>query len=920
MSYDLSNDAQPPQPIPLPGISEAGLRRLKRIGLVAGLILLAFLLLWWARAAYTDLLWFDHLGYRSVFLKVFTLKLWLFCAGTIVAAAALSVNLYLAWRRSRGESTLGQSAGTIRLLYAVTAISAGLVVVIGAPLFGDSASDQWETLLLFFNREPFGTPDPQFSRDPAFYITTLPVMQLARGWLMGLAITSLLATASLYAAVHAIRGMGMPVTPAMLKHLAALSAFLMLTIAAAHGLDVFELALSQGGLVAGATYTDVHARIPALIFMASIALVAMLGFAFSCYNASLRLVIGSFILWVLVALLAGLLYPVLFQRFQVAPNEFAREAPYIQRNIEATRSAYQLDQVRQASFPANGRLNSQVIRDNRAAIDNIRLWDVQPLQDAYNQLQFMELYYQFLNMDSDRYEVNGQLRQVLVAARELHSENLPPDARNWVNLTLQYTHGYGISMSPANSFSGGEGRPNFFIQDVPIKGRFEVNRPEIYYGESAVNFVIVGHELPEVAPLPASDSQLPYKYRGEGGILLGSTLRRLAYAWQMLDINILLSDQLTEDSRIQYRRQIDRRVKALAPFLKLDRDPYPVLDGNGKLWWIQDAYTVTGRYPYSTRLEGTNLSDSDNPPNYIRNSVKVVVDAYNGGVVFYALDPQDTLLQMYRKAFPSLFVDLEEMPKDLRSHMRYPMGIFSAQARMYQRYHVTDPQVFFNQAEQWAVPLETRFGKQGVQMTPSYLVLKNPGEEREEFVLMLPFSPAGDKKNLVGWLLARNDGANYGELVAYNLPGHVQIDGPSQVEARIQNDQDISQQFSLWQGAGSQVIRGQLLVIPIADTIVYVESLYLQSESLNFPELKKVILADGSDVVMADSVDQGLAMLAGELPASAGPFPGDSAGPTVGPALGEQEIEEAFAGIGESLGELEDALENLREALGGSQP
>ena len=917
MSYDLSNDAQPPQPIPLPGISEGGLRRLRRLILAFGILLLAFLVLWWARGAYTDLLWFDHLGYRSVFLKVFTLKLWLFCAGTLVSATALSSTLYLAWRRSRGESTLGQSEGTIRLLYAVTGVSAALVVVIGAPLFGESASDRWETLLLLFNRVPFGIPDPQFSRDPTFYMTTLPVMQLAQEWLMGLAITMILATASLYGAVHAIRGLGLPITQAMLKHLAVLGAFLMLTIAASHGLDVYKLVLSQGGLVAGATYTDVHARIPALLFMASIAMVAMLGFAVSSRNGSLRLVIGSFILWVLVALLAGLLYPALFQRFQVTPNEFAKEAPYIQRNIEATRRAYQLDQVRQESFPASGRLDSQAIRDNRASIENIRLWDVQPLEDAYNQLQFMELYYQFLNMDSDRYEVDGRLRQVLVAARELHSGNLPPDAQNWVNLTLQYTHGYGISMSPANSFSPGEGRPNFFIQDIPIKGRFAVNRPEMYYGESAVDFVIVGHDLPEVNPGPASERQAPYRYQGAGGIPLDSTLRRLSYAWQMGDVNILLSDQITRDSRIQYRRQIDQRVKAIAPFLKLDRDPYPVLDENGRLWWIQDAYTTTARYPYSTRLE--DPSRSIEGLNYIRNSVKVVVDAYNGGVVFYALDPQDTLLQMYRRAFPSLFVDLDRMPKDLRSHLRYPMGLFSSQARMYLRYHVTDPQTFFNQAEQWAIPLETRFGKQGVQMTPSYLVLKNPDEEREEFVLMLPFSPAGDKKNLVGWLLARNDDPNYGELVAYNVPGDVQVDGPSQVEARIQNDQNISQQFSLWQGAGSQVIRGQLLVIPIADTIVYVESLYLQSESLAFPELKKVILADGSDVVMADSVDLGLAMLAGELPPSVGPSFTDTTLPDPGPALEEQQIEEAFAGIGETLGELEDALENLKEALGGRQ-
>ena len=395
----------------------------------------------------------------------------------------------------------------------------------------------------------------------------------------------------------------------------------------------------------------------------------------------------------------------------------------------------------------------------------------------------------------------------------------------------------------------------------------------------------------------------------------------MSYAWQLADINILLSDQITSDSRIQYRRDIRERVGQIAPFLKLDHDPYPVLDTSGKLWWLLDAYTTTARYPYSTPFS-VLLASGDTRGvrsdfNYIRNSVKVVVDAYNGDVYFYVIEPDDPMLKMYRQAFPSLFADLAEMPSDLQSHIRYPVGIFAAQARMYLRYHVTDPKVFFNQAEQWAVPLETRFGKRGVRMTPSYLVLRNPGEAKEEFVLMLPFTPAGEKKNLVGWLVARNDSPNYGQLLSFQVPGNPQIDGPSQVEARIENDQRISQQFTLWEGAGSQVIRGQLLVIPIADTLLYVEPLYLQSEILALPELKKVILADADGVVMADTVGEALAMLVGGVETVPLPASGSTSSGSV--ALEELEgIQEAVDGLGEALGNLEEALDSLRESLGGN--
>ena len=478
------------------------------------------------------------------------------------------------------------------------------------------------------------------------------------------------------------------------------------------------------------------------------------------------------------------------------------------------------------------------------------MWDAAPLLAAYNQLQFMELYYNFVNTDSDRYVVDGRLQQVLIAARELDQERLPADAQNWVNQRLQYTHGYGVSMTPATGYTLGEGRPEYFIRNIPIDSVLPVTRPEVYYGESPIEFAIVNSGMREVNPGTEA-----WNYDGAGGVPLDSYPRRLLYALRFADVNIALSDQVTGSSRIQFHRHVRERVKTIAPFLKLDQDPYPVLDKAGKLWWIQDAYTVTDGYPYATRVDAGF--------NYIRNSVKAVIDAYNGSVTLYVVDPEDPLLQIYRNGLPDLFRPFEEMPADLQPHIRYPVTLFSAQAEMYLRYHVTDPQVFFNQAEQWDIPLETRLGKDGVRVTPAYLLVPLPGEDREEFILQMPFSPAGEKKNLVGLLVARNDPPNYGQLRSYHLPDDRQIDGPSQVEARIENDQDFSQLFTLWQGAGSEIIRGRLLAIPIADTIVYVEPLYLQSEFLEFPELKKVILADNTNLVMADTMAEGVARLTG---------------------------------------------------------
>ena len=875
--------------------------------MVVTAILIVVLALEWARGAYTDWLWFRHLGFASVFTKVILLKTLMFLTGAQLALLALTSSVWLTLRFSEGPLTLTIPADTQRLLWVLLFTATGLTALISSFIFGATAMNNWDTVLLFINRIPFGVADPQYGMDVSFYVVTLRMFRFIQSWFLGLAVTVTVFSSSLYIAVYALRGAGFVMAPRMLRHVAGMGAILMLAIAAGHVLDIYELVLSDSGVVVGATYTDINARMPALWLLTGIALLAAIGFAVSDYAGGVRLMAGAFSLWVIAVLLANIAYPSLFQRFKVAPNEFERERIFIERNIEATRAAYQLDILQEFTFELEPKITPEAVRDSKTTLDNIRLWDLQPLEDAYNQLQFMELYYNFLNMDWDRYPVDGELRQVLVAARELNHENLPVDARNWVNQRLQYTHGHGIAMSPATGFTPGEGRPEFLLQDIPIRGAFPVTRPELYYGESPVEFAIVNSQLAEVDPGAG-----PSHYGGTGGVLLSSMLRRIAYAWEFLDVNILLSDQISPDSRIQYRRDIQSRVGAVAPFLELDGDPYPVLDQAGKLWWLQDAYTTTDRYPYSTPYSSPAADGSDRPVeggfNYIRNSVKVSVDAYNGTMYMYAVQPDDPLLMMYRQAFPDLIRDFDEMPADLKQHIRYPRDLFSAQAQLYLRYHVTDPQVFFNQAEQRAIPLETRFGKQGVLVTPSYLMLQTPGEGEAEFVLMVPFTPAGAKRNLVGWLIARNDTPNYGQLMAFRLPGDPQVDGPSQVEARIENDQQISQQFTLWEGAGSQVIRGQLLVIPMAGTILYMEPMYLQSEGLAFPELKKIILADGSDVVMADSLEQGLAMLVG---GEATPVPAEQRSAVSRRDL--ESVEAAVEDLGRAVDELRKVLKELKQ-------
>lgn len=913
MSHDLANDADPVPGPPLPGVSArtyALFRRWSSVLVIAGLVIAA---IWYLIGVYAEYLWHDQLGYGRVYLYITLIRTSLFIIPGLMAATLISLSIYVALPLAMGPIARPLPIDFLRLCLVLMRTFIYVCLLVGGFTFGGQAAQHWEVVILLINQLPFGVSDPQFGLDVSFYAITLQALRAIQGWLFWLTITVTGISVGLHGFIYILRGLNFVLAPRTLQHIAGLGICLMLTLTFHHVLSIYELALSEGGAVTGATYTDVNARIPVYWFLAGIALLGAVGFGVSIRHAGLRLMAGAFSLWLIMFLLAGVLYPALFQRFRVSPDEFAREQPFIQRNIEATRAAFGLDNVEETLYPVNESLTEERLRGHRAALENIRLWDAAPLLAAYNQLQFMELYYYFVNTDSDRYVVDGQLQQVLIGARELDHERLPTDARNWVNQRLQYTHGYGVSMTPATGYTVGEGRPEYFVHDIPIKSMLPISRPEVYYGESTAEFAIVGSGMREVNP-----STEAWNYDGEGGVPLDSYLRRLLYALKFSDVNIALSDQVTESSHIQFHRHVRERVKTIAPFLKLDEDPYPVLDKAGKLWWIQDAYTVTDGYPYSTPTAAGF--------NYIRNSVKAVIDAYNGGVTLYVMDPEDPILEMYRSALPALFQPFEAMPADLQLHIRYPITLFSTQADMYLRYHITDPQVFFNQAEQWDLPLETRLGKDGVRVTPAYLLAPLPGEAREEFILQIPFSPAGEKKNLVGLLVARNDPPNYGQLRSYHLPDDRQIDGPSQVEARIENDQDFSQLFTLWQGAGSEIIRGRLLAIPIADTIVYVEPLYLQSEFLEFPELKKVILADNTNLVMADTMAEGVARLTGAdlvpSPLMGAGEDGGVGGGAITPDQLEQldQIEATIDELGEALEDLERSLQNLRNTLGGNSP
>ena len=818
---------------------------------------------------YSELLWFGQLNYQDIYLTILRTKIYLFVIGFLLSIIALSLSSFIAFRYSWNgfESELPEPFNILGpKLYKYLIMIAVFVV---SMIIGFTNSVNWELFLRFFNSSSFEVSDPIFNRDLSFYIFDYPIYTYIQKGLLAIAVLCAIFTFFIIFINSAFAGKQFSESKILKKQIPVIFAIIFLLISMGILFSRWGVLFSTQGVVFGAGFTDVNVKILAYMIMAILGFLISFIIPFSIKFSPRNFVYIPVISWAVLYILLALLWPTLNQRFSVTPNEYVKEKIYIANNIEFTRKAYGLDKIEESYFPASSNIPNTVFSDYSETLNNIRLWDHKPLKDVYTQTQLIRPYYDFKDVDVDRYTIDGEYRQVMLATREVAPEKLDEEKQTWVNNFLQYTHGYGLTMSPVNSFDS-QGKPHFYSKDIPSDGVIKVNsmngelqenlsveNPRIYYGESNMPYAIVNTKTMEVdyqeKGKDGKEGILKrHNYEGKGGVLLSNPLIKLVYAWKFSDINLMISGEINPDSKIQYERNIQDRVQKLVPFLELDSDPYIVLH-DGKLKWIQDAYTVSNNFPYSEPFEGKF--------NYIRNSVKVVVDAYDGTVKFYVSDKTDPLIDTYSKIFPDVFKPLSEMPSDLREHIRYPIDIFKVQADKYLEYHMQDSQIFYNNEDLWNIPQE-KFGQSGdlQKVEPYYLVMNLPGNNNNEFVLLSPFTP-NQRKNLIGWLAGRSDGDQYGKLIAYNFPKDLTIYGTEQIEARMDNDPIISEWFTLRCQEGSFCIRGNLLVIPIADTILYAVPIYLQAEGVDLPELKKVVLASADHVVMADSVQEGVQAL-----------------------------------------------------------
>jgi uncharacterized protein len=900
--------------------------RRPRIGLW---LLLAFLVLTFLGQAvplYTDWLWFQEVGLTQVFTTRLTLSGWLFLGVFAAVFVFLFANLSVAARTAAPdvlwelEDQLGLPGRAIleplvrRLLVPVVAVIAFFS--------GMRATGAWDTVLEYLNRTAFGRVDPLFQRDIGFYVFELPFWRLLYGW----ATTLVLATVVLAAVVYVLQrslvltARGPRLAAGARTHLLGLAALVLLLRAVGFWLDRYDLLYSPRGVVFGASYTDVHAALAVLQLLAVLAVLCAAACALQIVRPGWFFLVAGLVVLVVVWVFGLGVYPALLQRFRVTPNELEAERPYIQHYIRMTRNAYGLDSVAEKEFAADENLTAAALDRNSITIKNIRLWDHRPLRVTYEKLQEIRTYYKFRDVDVDRYTINGEYRQVMLSPRELSYRDLP--SRGWINERLTYTHGYGLVASPVNRISP-EGQPEFFLKDIPPAGSGmpKVTRPAIYYGEIGNDFVFVRTKSQEL-DYPSGDQNVYTRYEGRGGIPVNSLLRKLIFAIRFGEKNVLLSDDLTVESRVMIYRDIRGRVEQAAPFLRFDQDPYIVVTADGRLVWMIDAYTSTDRYPYSSPVRGWG--------NYIRNSVKATVDAYDGTLTFYIADPEDPLIRTYAKAFPGMFRPLGDMPKDLQAHIRYPEDLFKIQALMYARFHMEDPQVFFNSEDLWVVPRLAHEGREQA-MEPYFTVMRLPGESREEFVLLSLFSPSG-RDNMIALLAARMDPPNYGRIIAYIFPKQKLVYGPRNIDARINQDPVISQQISLWNQRGSRVIPGNLFAIPIEQSLIYFQPLYLAAEQSALPELRRVVVAYGNQIAMEPTLETALGRIfggriRGDEAAARAPERGAAAGPAMDGALSGliqrawdawQKAQDAlrrgdWGTYGQEQKRLEETLRQLRE-------
>ena len=809
---------------------------------------------------WTNYLWYAEVGQTTVFWTPLVARV---CVGLFFAVVFFIIlygNLWLARKisprllavQSEGEGDVLELKpsrkwpGRLLLLIAIV-----VSIVIGAIYSG-----RWEEVLLFLNRGDFGYADPLFGKDASFFVFTLPVWKMLVDFVGMALIISFIATALVYLADRALvldARNRVRLAPHVKAHLSVILAAAMVAKAGDYMIQTWFLDYSTRGVVFGASYTDVNASLPVLHFLAIVSLVAAVLFLANIRYKGWRLPAIAIAVMFLTWVLAGKVYPAIIQQYKVSPNEITAESPYITDNIEATGYAFGLSDITSIPDPATTDLTAADIKDNELTLASVRLWEPRPALSTYSQIQEIRLYYSFTDVDVDRYIVDGKYRQVLISARELDQSQLQTQSQTWVNQHLTYTHGYGFVMSPVNE-AGGDGLPLLWVRDIPPRTDtdLKITRPEIYYGELGNEYVVVKTTSPEF-DYPKGDTNETATYGGEGGVAIKSKLRQLAYSFRFRTLKIMFSDSLTDESRIMYHRTIRERVQALAPFLQYDRDPYLVLRDDGSLVWMWDAYTSSDRFPYSQPHEGGL--------NYIRNPIKVVINAYDGRVTFYQIDTQDPIANAWGKVFEGLFTPGDQMPADLRSHMRYPEDMYSMQAQMLATYHMKDPIIFYNKEDVWEIPTEI-YASEQVSVVPYYEVLALPGQEEPEFALLLPFSPLS-KQNMASLLVARQDGENYGKLLTLDFPKDKLVFGPSQIEARITNEPEISAQLTLWDQAGSEVIRGNLLVVPINTSLMYFEPLYLQASQSPIPELTRVIVAYGDQVVMEPTLGEAIAKIFG---------------------------------------------------------
>ena len=926
------------------------------LGVVALILLSAIFLVGIGLELVTDATWFKSVGYDPVFWTRIGSQVGLFALGLVVALVFLLVNIWLAGRLAPPPGTgagerfrafvdrLGQTARTtgespfrnrydpfgqarrgpfgsdedsrpggirpvgpslttadlpdLRPLGVIVLVILAVLVALGT---AGALSGSWETVALYANRVPFATAgaapvvDPVFGRDISFYFFDLPFLRILQATAGGLLLAAFLFSLARYV-VGALGGSGF--TTPVRVHLGALAGLYLITVAVGYQLDKLELVYSTRGVATGVSYTDQAAQffaLDALTIVAGIVAALLVAGAFTRWVAPLG---AGVAIWLGLSLLLGTIYPEAIQRFTVEPNQYAQEQPYIANNIAMTRLAYDLGGWQDQTYGGTTPLTADALVTDASTFQNARLWDYRPLQTTLDQIQTVRQYYQFVDVDTDRYVIGGQDRQVMLSARELAPER-NPQGGSWVNQRIVFTHGFGIAMVPVNEVDS-QGLPQLIIRDMPpvaSAGAPVVTEPRIYFGERPNDWVIVDGRQPEFDyPIGTGDQASPTdltqtRWQATSGIKLDSILTRLLFAARFRDLNLLISDQVTSDSQLLMNRSLGERLQLLAPFLAYDKDPYLVVTGTGRLVYVQDAYTITNRFPNAQTFDGDTLGQTSGLAgqsfNYMRNSVKVVMDAYDGSMTFYVADPADPLIRAWQGVFPTLFKPLATMPADIQAHLRVPEELFNVQTQTFARYHVTDPASFYQGDDLWTVPQNQANSATGqLPLEAYYVYMRMPGQPEPEFLLLQPMVPKA-RPNMIAWVAARNDAPNYGAVKVFRFPRDTSIFGPAQIEARIDQEPAISSQLTLWSQAGSTVVRGNLIVVPVQDSIIYLEPIYLQSTGSAIPEFTKIVVASPTKIVWGDTLDEALSLLLSGTGSTPSPSPtpgGPSPSPGVSPS------------------------------------